>query len=68
MPSTLRSLPPVPTEIHHSNGMGDESDDDKLEYWKSDWHENEKDRKKRCMATCFFFLRFASPTPVMVCV
>eukprot|EP00434_Breviolum_minutum_P015386 symbB.v1.2.013557.t4/scaffold952.1/size217748/15 len=35
MPSTLRSLPPVPTEIHHSNGMGDESDDDKLEYWKS---------------------------------
>lgn len=55
MPSTLRSLPPVPTEIHHSNGMGDESDDDKLEYWKSDWHENEKDRKKRCMATCFFF-------------
>ena len=49
MSSPLRSLPPVPCETFHrplgetpNSFQEDDSDDDKLEYWKSDWHEMEE--------------------------
>ena len=70
MASPLRSLPPVPSSerFHHRPHVArgaprevspkrlelDDSDDDKLDYWKSDWHETDEQKLRLKDALKFY--------------